>query len=92
MLGLVAQRRSHAGVPMRKRWRIVSNSSAFLNVMAEDTKCVHDPRAHAAVEGPDTKPTEGYTDAFAAKVMLGWLAQRNWVRPKKVYIYIYIYI
>ena len=83
MLGLVARRQSHAGVPMKKRWRLVSNSSAFVNSMAKDTKCTHAPHAHAAVEGPDTKPTEGYTDAFAAKVMLAWMAQRNWVSPRR---------
>ena len=70
MVGLRAKRPSHAGMPMRKRWRIVTNRKQ----LADDLSIVCDgSHNHAHVEGMDTKLTENYTEDFVNRVLDAWL-------------------
>ena len=65
MFGLVAQHGSRSGVPIKKPWRIDTNSPALLQHVARTCDGSHE---HTPCAGSDTKLTEGYTDELVAHV------------------------
>ena len=69
MHGLVATRTGAVGRPMKKRWRIRSNSTIFAEFLHRTCDGSH---THVPVEGRDTKPTENYTEDFVRRVLEAW--------------------
>ena len=59
-----------SGLPIKKPWTIVSNSSRILHQL-RDKKCRSHPE-HAPCEGSDTKATEEYTDSMARSIHDGF--------------------
>ena len=79
MYGLTAKRKSHAGMLMRKRWKIISNSGVFLDGIHR--RCNHGAESHAHVEGTDTRLTEGYTEELVQSICTAWQIARSLVSP-----------
>ena len=68
MYGLVSQVAATSGMPLKKPWTIASNATGFRSLCR---KCDH-THEHAKIQGADTKPTEGYTDALADEIHSCW--------------------
>ena len=65
-VGLVSGRPGHAGRPLRKEWRVDCSDPGIAEYLRLPCACPH--AACIPVEGPDTRPSEAYTDLFAAAV------------------------
>ena len=63
MFGLVSVHGSTSGMPIRKPWRVDTNSPVLCQHLARVCDGSH---LHTPCQGSDTKDTEGYTDELAA--------------------------
>ena len=59
--GVVSIKTDSEGVPIRKPWRIATNSDAFLRLFSWKCDGAHQ---HVKCEGIDTKATENYSDGW----------------------------
>ena len=77
MYGLVAQRKSCQGIPIKKPWKIVTNCEQIRKRMCITCDRSHE---HARCEGVDTRRTEQYTDQMVSTIQDGfaeYLEQKN---------------
>ena len=65
MFGLVSHHGKQAGVPIRKPWRIATNSVALRKALSLTCDGRHQ---HAACQGKDTKVTQAYTDPLVQTI------------------------
>ena len=72
MFGLVSQHGSSAGQPIRKPWRVDTNSPVLCQHLARVCDGSH---SHVPCQGSDTKDTEGYTDELVACIHKAFDAQ-----------------
>ena len=76
MFGLTSQYGANRGVPIKKPWRVDTDSPALLQHLSRPCDASH---VHVPCAGSDTKASEGYTDemvaciheAFATQCQLG---------------------
>ena len=72
MYGLVAQRRGCEGIPMRKSWTVMTNSTELPKQLCKVCDKSH---RHVIVMGQDTKRTEGYTPSIVDSIHHAWTAE-----------------
>ena len=72
MFGLVSIHGSTSGIPIRKPWRIDTNSPVLMQHLARVCDGSH---AHTSCAGADTKESEGYTDDMVAAVHQAFAVQ-----------------
>ena len=72
MFGLVSRFGQSAGIPIRKPWRVDTNSPALLQSL---DRCCNHKHDHTPCAGSDTRATEGYTDELVATIHEAFAAQ-----------------
>ena len=72
MFGLVSKHGRNAGQPIRKPWRVDTNSPALAQQLSRVCDGSH---THVPCQGRDTKSTEGYTDEIVDTVHDAFRAQ-----------------
>ncbi len=65
MFNLRSRKSDSEGVPLRKHWRVATNSQHIANELGLRCSKHHE---HVRICGADTKVTEGYTPEFAEAV------------------------
>ena len=72
MFGLVSKHGQSMGTPIRKPWRVDTNSPVLCQHLARVCDGSH---RHAVCQGKDTKDSEGYTDELVATIHEAFEAQ-----------------
>ena len=63
MFGLVSNKSKNIGMPIRKPWKVATNSPVLRRLLSVHCDGSH---KHVGCQGADTKATEGYTDYLVA--------------------------